>query len=191
MYVTHTTPLPLSTHVYSTLSELQSFCKTNTAMCAGGCYSGYNMDVPASFLRCTFYLVNEICGNQSSGTLHGCGKRPGWLSFDTTTFRRLNMHMQTLKTHKVKRKRTSEPSRLGKWLPIVVQILLTKSWRYTRILSHFSLHDGHCLLHAQAPLTTERSRACVQKKSRQALSLCGVIESTYNTVLDVGPAGSV
>ena len=31
-----------------------------------------------------------------------------------------------------------------------------------------------------------------QKRSRQALSLCGGTECTYNTVLvDVGPAGSV
>ena len=45
-----------------------------------------------------------------------------------------------------------------------------------------------------ATQTTERSYydLYAQKRLRQALSLCGSTESTYNTVVvDVGPAGSV
>ena len=48
-----------------------------------------------------------------------------------------------------------------------------------------------CLTALTAKCSTERSHK-VQRRSRQAVSLCGGTESTYNTVVvDVGPFGSV
>ena len=37
------------------------------------------------------------------------------------------------------------PSVLGKWLPIIVQISLTKRQCWVRVFSHFDLLDGHSL----------------------------------------------
>ena len=42
-------------------------------------------------------------------------------------FRGLNVHIRTLKTREVIHITTSKPSRLGKWLSIIVQISLTKT----------------------------------------------------------------
>ena len=49
-------------------------------------------------------------------------------------FCRLHMRMRTLNACGVVCPRTSKPSRLGKWLPIIVQISLTKKTRCIRVL---------------------------------------------------------
>ena len=56
------------------------------------------------------------------------------------------MHVRTLNTREVICIRTSKPSHLGKRLPIVVQVSLTKRLHCVRIFSHFGSLNGHSLL---------------------------------------------
>ena len=97
-------------------------------------FSNHLAALDLTFCNCT----TRIYMYWQDVSVHGRSKWLGWSGFGPTTFSQTKRHMHISNARELVCIRTSKPSRLGKWLPVIVQISLTKRKQCVRIFSYFS-----------------------------------------------------